>query len=174
VTPGSGTIISQPTAPAVAKSMSFLLQGEGGELDYSKVREVRKVLEIEIAGLAAERRTEEDIRVLETCLDRMIQPNGDKVKWAQADVAFHAALAAATHNELFVVLLASVTQVMILIRQLAYDVPGAVRAATQHHRQILARVRKGDAEGARQSMRAHLAASDKIMRRAQGTEGLGR
>jgi GntR family transcriptional repressor for pyruvate dehydrogenase complex len=167
-------MISRPTAPAIAKSMRFLLQRDGGALDYGKVREVRQVLEVEIAGLAAERRTSDDIRLIESCLEQMSQAPGDKIVWAEADVAFHAALAAATHNELFVVLLESVANVMILIRQLAYDVPGAVKTATSHHQHILACVQKGDADAARAAMRAHLIASDKIMRRAQSLEGLGR
>jgi GntR family transcriptional repressor for pyruvate dehydrogenase complex len=174
VTPGSGMMISRPTAPAIAKSMRFLLQRDGGALDYGKVREVRQVLEVEIAGLAAERRTSDDLRLIESCLEQMSQAPGDKIVWAEADVAFHAALAAATHNELFVVLLESVANVMILIRQLAYDVPGAVKTATSHHQHILACVQKGDADAARAAMRAHLIASDKIMRRAQSLEGLGR
>src|SRR4029434_1284654 len=57
VRPGSGTIVRSPTCGAVTQSLTlFLLAGQSDlELDYTNVHEIRRVLEIEIAGLAAER-----------------------------------------------------------------------------------------------------------------------
>lgn len=64
--------------------------------------EVRGIVEPASARLAALRRTDEDVSALERAIDRMADAargDGDAV---DADVAFHRALLAATHNELLV------------------------------------------------------------------------
>ena len=56
---GSGLRVAAVDAAAVSESMSLYLRG--ATLDFEKVHEVRALLEVHIAGLAAERATEEDI-----------------------------------------------------------------------------------------------------------------
>jgi GntR family transcriptional repressor for pyruvate dehydrogenase complex len=171
VRPGSGTIIRSPTAKTVAQSMSLFLRGGQAELDHAKVYEVRRVLEIEIAGLAAERRTAEDLARLEAILSEMetivnqapLAPS-ERDRYAGIDVAFHSALAQATHNELFSLLLDSVVDVMIKVRQMGFNVPGSPIAALGFHRAILAQVTAGSPDGARQAMRTHLIDSEEVMR----------
>src|SRR5215213_8947126 len=53
---GSGLRVAAVDADSVRESMSLFLRG--GAIDFDKVNEVRSLLEVHIAGLAAERRTE--------------------------------------------------------------------------------------------------------------------
>src|SRR5262245_33721079 len=123
VRPGSGTLIRSPSAHAVSQSMTLFLRAGQPHLDHAKVHEIRRVLEVEIAGLAAERRTDADLARLDSILSEMATIHDNRDEFAQNDVAFHGALAAATHNELFSILLDSVVDVMLKARQMGFDVP---------------------------------------------------
>jgi GntR family transcriptional repressor for pyruvate dehydrogenase complex len=153
---GSGTVVREPTAEAAAESMSRLLATRPDRYDYTRVIEVRRVLEVEIAGLAAHRRTSEDIAALKAILTRAEERLGDPDTFVHTDVAFHEALARATHNDLFVVLLSSIAQAMIAVRQLGLRVPGTPARALDYHRRILTCVEAGDVMGARQAMDRHM------------------
>jgi len=163
VRPGSGTIVRSPTAGALTQSLTLFLRGALSEVDYTKVHEVRRLLEIEIAGLAAERATDDDLSKLAATLDEMESHRANRDLYAQSDVAFHTALAAATHNELFPLLLDSIVDIMVEVRQLGFDVPGSSEHALSQHRAILEQVRSGNAKGARQAMRKHLDYSEDVM-----------
>ncbi len=81
-------------------------------------------------------------------------------------MAFHAALAHATHNELFPLLLDSMADIMVKVRQMGFQVPGMPARALKHHRAVFEQVKAGDVKGARQAMREHLIESEDTMRRA--------
>jgi len=160
---GSGTIVRAPSAAAVSQSMALFLRAGHPELDYRKVLEVRSILEVEIAGLAAERRTDEDIARMEQILEETLNATSREV-YVKADIAFHSALAQATHNEMFS-LLDSVVEIMRKLREMAFDIPPAPNRAYKYHRAILEQVKIGDGDGARQAMREHLVeAEDTILR----------
>jgi GntR family transcriptional repressor for pyruvate dehydrogenase complex len=162
---GGGTVVRSPTAASVAQSMSLFLRAGQSQLDYNKVLEVRRILEVEIAGLAAERRTAEDLVKMEQILVEAASGEG-RDHFAKTDVAFHAALARATHNELFGLLLDSVADIMFKVRYLGFDIPDAIARALRYHGAIFDQVKAGDAEGARQAMREHLIESEDTQRQA--------
>jgi GntR family transcriptional repressor for pyruvate dehydrogenase complex len=171
VRPGSGTIIRSPSAQSVAQSMSLFLRSGQAVLDHVKVHEIRRVLEVEIAGLAAERRTADDLARMEAILDEMatIIQQGPHIEferdhYAKIDVAFHSALAQATHNELFSLLLDSIVDVMIKVRQMGFNVPGSLINALALHRAIFEQVKASAPEQAREAMRIHLIESEEVMR----------
>jgi GntR family transcriptional repressor for pyruvate dehydrogenase complex len=166
VRPGSGTIICSPSVRSVTQSMTMLLRAGNADLDYNKVHEVRRLLEIEIAGLAAERRSVDDLARLEALLAEMPQLQADHDRLARNDVNFHAALARATHNELFSLLLDSVVDTMLQVRKMGLDVPEAPAHGLLHHRAIFVAVEAGRPEQARQAMLEHIIDSETIMRKA--------
>jgi GntR family transcriptional regulator, transcriptional repressor for pyruvate dehydrogenase complex len=68
--------------------------------DVVRLLEMRVGFESEMAGLAAERRTEEDLALIKSALEAM--GSSSAVDSAvDADAAFHAAIARATHNAYF-------------------------------------------------------------------------
>jgi GntR family transcriptional repressor for pyruvate dehydrogenase complex len=167
---GSGTYVRGPDPAAAAESMTLLLRLHHGNMPvpYEKVHEVRRVLEVEIAALAAARAQPEDIAALERELERQRQSRHDHDAYATSDLAFHAALAAAAHNELFPVLLNSISDVMAEVRRLGVEVPGAIDNGLLHHERLLAMVKAGDVAGATQAMTEHLRDSQRIL--LQGLE----
>lgn len=164
VRPGIGATVRQPSAATVSESVHLFLRTGGSELTYPKVHEIRRVLEIEIAGLAAERRTTDDLAHLEAILDEMSAIGEDRERFAESDVNFHAALADATQNELFSLLLDSIADIMLEVRYSGFELAGAPERALHYHRAIYAQVKAGDPEGARDAMREHLKEAEETQR----------
>jgi GntR family transcriptional regulator, transcriptional repressor for pyruvate dehydrogenase complex len=170
---GSRTMVSRPSAETVAQSMSHYLRTGRSAPDIAKVSHVRRVLEIEIAGCAAQQRTQQDLTRLETLLAEMttiVQATDNRqlyrTRYAQTDVDFHTALAYATGNDLFPMMLNSLVDVMMEVREMGFTVPGSLEKALNFHSAIYEQVKAGNAEGARQAMRAHLLDSEEVMRQA--------
>jgi len=163
---GRGTTVSMPSVESLTQPMTLLLRGGGRELDHKKVIEVRSALEIEIAGLAARRRTSQDLEAMELILEDRAGTREDRQAFVAWDMAFHSALARATHNELFSLLLDSVAAVLRTVRELGFNVPGTPDRAFAFHRRILDQVTAGDPEKARRAMAKHLAESEQTMTEA--------
>ncbi len=164
VRPGNGTIVCSPSAQSVAQSITLFLRAGQTELDYDKVHEIRRLLEIEIAGLAAERRTAADLENVAAILHQAAEIRDDRDRFAQNDVDFHAALARATHNELFSLLLDSIADIMLKVRQLGFCVPDMPARALKYHTAIFEQIKSGDPEKARQAMHEHLIEAEDTMR----------
>jgi len=165
---GSGTVVGSLEPGVMAEFMSSMLDLSlrSGKLGHDKVVEVRRMLEVEIAGFAARRRTEEDIMELEEILLRAQSDLGDPEVFVETDISFHECLARTSHNALFFVLLRSITDVLIEGRQLALEVPGTAERAQEYHRSIFERVRAGEVDGAREAMDRHMDEAGDTMKKA--------
>lgn len=165
VAPGSGAHVRTPDADTVARSLTLLLQGGATRIPYDQVHEVRTVLEVEIAGLAAAHRTPDDLIGLEALLVEMEAIAAPTERYARADLAFHRALADATGNTLFGILLDALAQILWEVRCSSFQVPEAIVRGMTSHRAIFARVEAGDSEGARVTMRADLELARELQER---------
>lgn len=170
---GSRAVVRRPSAETVAQSMSHYLRTGRAGLEIAKVSHVRRVLEIEIAGCAAQQRTAHDLARLEallTAMTEIVQATGDRqryrARYVQTDVDFHTALAYATGNDLFPMILNSLVDVMMEVRELGFQVPGSLAKALDFHTAIYEQVKASNVEGARQAMLAHLLDSEEVMRQA--------
>lgn len=132
--------------------------------------ECRRLIEIEAAGLAAERARPEDVATLEACFERMeaavaLRPaRAQEAGYHEADVAFHLALVEATGNLALLSLVRRIDAALLAARYpLARPAYRRTRALPEHEA-ILAAVRAGDADAARAAMRAHLATIEHYLR----------
>jgi GntR family transcriptional regulator, transcriptional repressor for pyruvate dehydrogenase complex len=166
VKPGSGTMVRRPSMDSLARSMNSLLRVGQAQVDYEKVHEVRRTLEVEIAGLAAERRTDEDLALMDQFLDGAPATWSDRDHFAQHDLAFHNALAQAAHNDLFLFVLNSLADIMLEVRRIAFGVPGLPQQAQTLHHAIVEAIRQGDAQRAQQAMHEDLLYAEENLRMA--------
>ena len=150
---GSGLRVAAVDANAVSESMSLFLRG--GALDFEKVHEVRTVLEVHLAGLAAERSTDEDVAQLREIHERMQRETDDVEAAARDDLEFHRAIARATHNELFLLLMDSIGSSLIDIRR-ENLASGSAQMTLDQHENILELITAHDPDGSRTAMRTHL------------------
>jgi DNA-binding FadR family transcriptional regulator len=105
---GSGTYV------VATSELAGVMQRRFADVDQRDVIEVRGALEASAAGLAAERRTDEDLRRLDALLERREKAwsSGDRDAFVDADAAFHLSVVAASHNEVMAELYADLGQVI--------------------------------------------------------------
>lgn len=172
---GGGTVVLAPSPSLVSEMMTMMLRGRarpGGAnardpVLFSHVQEVRRHLEVEIAGMAAERRTDDDLAEMQRHLEQMKASEHTPELWAQSDVAFHAVIAKASHNPLYPVLLGSIADMLMEVRLTGIRLRGTPNRALRHHRIILERITAKDGPGARQAMLDHLSESEDTYRKAR-------
>lgn len=93
-------------------------------LSIAEVYEFRRLVEIPAAGLAAQRRTEEDVQRLQDAL--MDIDDEEYPDFLTADLAFHRALATASHNQLLGIAVGAINlsvQPILQTKDLAHELP---------------------------------------------------
>lgn len=96
---GSGVYVAKPREPVGASAMFMAAPQEIGDvLDFM---EFRISVEVEAAGLAAERRTETNLLRMGQALAQFLRHLSDNSLATDADRAFHRAIADATNNNRF-------------------------------------------------------------------------
>ena len=166
---GIGTFVLQPRAGSVFR----LDAGDiATSVDVLAVLELRISLETESAGLAASRRTEEQLQVMRQALDdfeRNVAVAGDTVA---PDFRFHLQIAQSTGNPYFADIMSHLGTTIIprtrinAIRTL--DRNGAyLSRVNREHEEIYAAIARRDPESARAAMRIHLTNSRERLRIAQ-------
>lgn len=110
-----------------------------------------------MAEFACERGTDEDFAMLQRICASMGEVLDDREEASIRDVRFHSAIAEATHNPLYKIMLDSMGGVLLNVRRYAAGVSRVtLDRAFEHHNRILERIAERDADGAREAMRAHL------------------
>jgi GntR family transcriptional repressor for pyruvate dehydrogenase complex len=121
---------------------------------------------VEIAGLASQRRTDDDLAAMRHVLEETLKIGEDREKFVKWDLAFHMALARATHNRIFPLFLESVNELMVEVRRLAFRTHGAPARSYRYHRAIFDQVELRHADAAREAMRNHLIEAEVTLRKA--------
>jgi DNA-binding FadR family transcriptional regulator len=166
--PRRGHVVAQVAPESVSESLTLYVRGR--PLDYAQISEIRAVLEVETAARAALRATDEQIEGLRIAAERLTVEL-DAEAAALADVEFHRAIAAATGNEFFVMLLDSLRQVLLEVQRPTLSDPQIVQTARAAHLRIFDAIGARDADSARAAMKAHLQVAEAQMRDLVSSSG---
>jgi GntR family transcriptional repressor for pyruvate dehydrogenase complex len=186
---GVGTFV-QALGPVASELAGFRIAPE----QYATLRDVVAVLELRIgveteaAGLAAQRRTAQDLVAMRLALDTLSAAMARGADAVAADFQFHLEIARATQNPHFVQLMGSLGPVLISRARLAPGAPAGsgqaagvlgralagpdseprayLRRVHAEHESILDAIGAQDTEAARAAMRTHLANSRERRRKA--------
>ena len=126
-----------------------------GDYAASDLLEVRRHVEIPVAGYAAERRTPEDLDHLAHLLDRM-EHETDTTAWVAMDTLFHLAVAQAAQNPVFRRVIEEIRDA--LARQSAFlnELGGRREQSNREHRAIVEALIDGSERDAVEAMSHHL------------------
>ncbi|MER7705656.1 FadR/GntR family transcriptional regulator [Kitasatospora sp. NPDC097605] len=104
---GSGTYV------LATSELAGVMHRRFADADRAQVAELRATLETSAAGLAATRRTDRDLALIDAALARREDAwrSGDAEDFVQADAAFHQAVVAAAHNDVLAALYADLGEV---------------------------------------------------------------
>lgn len=155
ITPaGKGVFVVADYGNPLNSSLDLLLALE--ETNLRELFEVRKILEVELAGRAARRRTPEHLQAMAEAIEEMSAGLTSQERYIAADLRFHLTVAAATGNRIAERMMNAVRTPLQQALASIYHIPGSPQRSILQHRQILEAIRAGDAEGARRRMREHL------------------
>lgn len=162
---GAGTFVRR-RADFLSRPLLWAIAGSSNAGVHELV-ESRLVLEVELAGFAAERATEPDLLNIRQGLHSLdLKP--DQV--LDLDLKFHLAIAFAAHNQ---VLLNAVLMIRNLIQQwmlVTLQVPGITEKVLEQHSSILQAILARDSKAARDRMREHLAEMGGLLSRIKSTD----
>jgi DNA-binding FadR family transcriptional regulator len=153
---GSGSTITALGPDRAEEALTLYLSSN--KLDYRSIHEVRELIETYAAGTAARMAQPSDIQELTRLVAILGDESVDVNESAQADVAFHGAIARLTGNEIFGLILGSLHQGLVEVREHNLALPAAHREAVRSHQAILEAIKNGDEMAARAAMAGHLRA----------------
>ncbi len=151
---GAGTFVGEGNLSLLAKPLSLrLLRGGRGT---AELIEARRVLETELAGLAAERATPEELAAIEDGLAAMEATQHDIERYIDSEFQFHLAVGRGAHNDVLLDLLQTLQYIIRgWIVQSIKEFEG--RPSSIHeHVPIRDAIKTRDAARARSAMHLHL------------------
>ena len=145
---GAGTFVAAPAAS------DALVEQRLRRADIRELDEVRKILEAAIVERAAARRTPQDMERIESLLAQRgaAAEAGDLERCIAADIAFHAAIAEATHNEILCELYRSTAAHLKKRFSNIYRDTECLLASQPTHGQLLGYILAGDVRNAREAI----------------------
>ncbi|MFE2167454.1 FadR/GntR family transcriptional regulator [Streptomyces sp. NPDC059447] len=126
-----------------------------GDYAASDLLEVRRHVEIPVAGYAALRRTPEDLDHLGHLLDRMEQET-DTTAWVAMDTVFHLAVAEASRNPVFRRVIEEIRDALARQSTFLNELGGRREQSNCEHRAILEALVDGSEHDAVEAMSHHL------------------
>ncbi|SEN23520.1 FadR/GntR family transcriptional regulator [Lihuaxuella thermophila] len=162
---GGGTFVT-PYKPEELLSAFETIQPVTKQ-DIISLLEVRKIIEIGIVRLAAERSTEEDTANMEEALNEMERALVNGELGDKADWKFHYSLATASHNPILESIMQSISETMEKTlkasRQKLYETEGNPERLLSEHKDIYQAIVNKDAKRAEEAMLYHLLGVEKEM-----------
>ena len=157
---GRGTYVSSGSS-AAGRRLDLVHSLPPGPLERAEVEELveaRELIEAQLAALAAERGTPQQIARLRACIEQMEVAAASPLAYPDADVEFHLALAEAAGNRY---LLQTMLDFRSLLRQdmelgaeAAIRRFGDLRVSVESHRQLVDAIEAGDVARARETAAA--------------------
>lgn len=151
---GVGTVVNGVSSEPLQQVFTHALHGQEDAL--LKLTEVRLLVEVEMAALAAQRATRENLHKIRAAFEAMEASVDDPQRYVQCDREFHSALAEATQNNVFALVMEATSALTRQARVYTLEAGASVRQSLRIHREILEAVEAGDAILAASQMRAHL------------------
>ena len=118
--------------------------------------EARKLLEVGLAGLAAQNAQPEQLATMADEVTEMYATLDDPQEYLIHDIRFHRAVAAASGNQILAALMNMVSAVMYERRRATVERATDLKESVEFHRKIYRMIRAGNSEDARAAMTEHL------------------
>lgn len=162
---GLGTQVAESSSNLLKAPLEFLIMFDRPSM--MELFETRELLEVNLAGWAAERRTSEDLEEMETALREMRENVSDPQASTAADVRFHEAVAAAAHNRILQRLVSGLHDPMFAFIEAVRPGVQDLRKSVELHAGILGAIRRQDAGAARELTARTMVETRDEIRRAQ-------
>jgi GntR family transcriptional repressor for pyruvate dehydrogenase complex len=150
---GNGTFARNSQVPTVTVLASMLNPPRSTLLDQL---ELRRLIEPEVARLAASRATAAHTREMARFIELQERMLSQGRPFVDEDSAFHMAIARSSGNELLTRMMESIHESLRESREQSLRTPSGMTRSLEGHRRIIDAVRRGDAKGAQRAMLRHV------------------
>jgi GntR family transcriptional regulator, transcriptional repressor for pyruvate dehydrogenase complex len=168
--PGSGVYVANGGSEAVGAVLSLMLRRDA--VSFEELAEVRELLEIHSAGVAASRADPAKITQMRNILTTMKDAR-QAITFVEADIAFHEALAEASQNRVLVAFLESLRPLLMQGMLAGTRLEGAREIAIAQHTHLLDAISSNDEALARRLMTEHLRRSYREWHQAELSGAIG-
>lgn len=179
VRPKIGAIVLEPSPSALINRDQLSTSAHLQRTDT--LIEFRRILELGLAALAAEKSSEEDWTKLRAILsdhERAVKidrstPEGDRRFYeeaSEANVRFHQAIAEATRNPFAILVLGAISEPLARRSRRTNEMPGEAESGLREHWSIYRAIRERNPERARSAMRTHIQNAERAARKMQNSE----
>lgn len=153
---GKGTFVSSEIDSTSLKNVLLPYLLKQPSRSYEDIFEVRLLIEERVAVLAASRRSEKDLRVLQQILEQAEIAIENVIKFGELDYLFHAQIAKAAGNTIFIKMLDAIKK---LLRYFLFDHARDATSrekALKSHWQIFECIKKKQTEEAGKVTKKHI------------------
>ena len=151
---GSGTYVVLEDDPSVVEFLARAIDEERTKL--VEIFQFRRMIEPQIAALAAENRTGAELEELERIIGRQQETADDFSATADQDQTFHLTLAKASKNGILLKVVERLNDVLRASRVEITSAPGRLERSVKGHLKILEAIRAGQPDKAASAMEEHL------------------
>lgn len=151
---GSGNFIAELPVESLVGPLARLLIDEKKAL--GDVFEMRKLIEPQIAALAAERATRDDIDRLKEIVGKQAAAVARGDTGVEADAELHFAIGRATRNQALQKLISGLMEMLSRSREESLQTGKRRQSSIDAHRRIIAAIEKHDQNRARSEMLRHI------------------
>ncbi len=151
---GDGTFVTSLDPTLLLKPINFLLRVD--EKAILHLFEVRRVLEVGAAQLAAPRISNEELTKLQELVQTAYRSLNQPTRYLQYDYDIHTAIINSTGNPLYISLYESISQLSLESRQRTAGITATRERAHEDHLAIVNALRSHDPDKAAKAMQDHL------------------
>lgn len=151
---GDGTYVSSLDPHLLVEPLDFIFALD--DSTFVQLFEARKIVEVGIVALAAERITDAQIAVLAACLEQAEDAVDDPAAFLEIDRALHDTITQAAGNPILARVMASISRLAMASRVRTVSLPGARAETVRDHRAIVTALQARDSAAARDAMLQHL------------------
>lgn len=146
----------------------------GDTVGLGEVMQLRRIVEVQTARLAAHQRSEADVETLGALAAGMALAIDDPALWTKLDTEFHIALGASSGSALIVHVSSSLRDAVATAVRTGFDRQSGseVAAVAENHRRIAEAIERRDADAAEVEMAAHFDRAESVLGLALAERGM--
>lgn len=167
---GDGTYVTSLEPGLLIEHLDFVFSLD--DPTFVQLFEARKILEVGLVAIAAQRITDEEIANLEACLARSLESVKDRQAFVETDLELHERIIEAARNPILTRFMAAISRLGLTSRRRTVEIPGVAEQSLRDHQAIVAALKVRDPETASQAMLQHLNNVEQQLKKLISPEGV--
>ncbi|NWF53507.1 MAG: FadR family transcriptional regulator [Syntrophaceae bacterium] len=161
---GKGIQIVDESRKAASEMLQLMLRREKSSV--GELLEVRRLIEMKMASLAAGRATAKDLSDLRKILKKMQSTGTTTAEDVETDLTFHEAVAKATQNNILRLVFESIRPLLLETILTCLNVAPKNELSKAYHKKILEAIEARDPQGAAAAVGEHLDGTEEMLKQA--------